>query len=329
MCLYLLTAKGGVVNEPDQAFIGAALQFMRACTAEQVLLDPGHVSTLCKQLVAHVEKAGNLQLALAAVRPLESLLGKMSEPGKPPHMTVVHRHFAQVCILSKCYKAATPVLSEQIIDLPADRTGLEPYDIVVFAYYGAMIHIGLKRYGEALTYLKMAFTASQGGPTSCLVESYKKYMLVSLIVHGKLADLPKWSSRMQQQMTPYVKEYTELKEAFDSTDGAKLSAKIEEHAAVFAKDNNLGLVKQCAPAAKRRSVKRLTQTYLTLSLADIAAKTGLEGESVESTILEMIEKGEIFASINQRDGMVSFLDNPEQVTYPLALSLPLLADPPS
>ena len=72
--------------------------------------------------------------------------------------------------------------------------------------------------------------------------------------------------------------------------------------------------RSAAAAAKRRSVKRLTQTYLTLSLADIAAKTGLEGESVESTILEMIEKGEIFASINQRDGMVSFLDNPEQVT---------------
>ena len=76
------------------------------------------------------------------------------------------------------------------------------------------------------------------------------------------------------------------------------------------------------PAAKRLAIKRLTQTYLTLSLADIASKTGVAAEKAEATILDMIEKGEVYASINQRDGMVSFLDSPER--YDSAESVNLL-----
>ena len=132
-------------------------------------------------------------------------------------------------------------------------------------------------------------------------------------------------------LLPHVTAYTELKEAFEKSadakgataeDASKFTAKIEEHAAVFTKDSNLGLVKQTVPAAKRLSVKRLTQTYLTLSLADIASKTGLAADKAEATILDMIEKGEVYASINQRDGMVSFLDSPER--YDSAESVNLL-----
>jgi COP9 signalosome complex subunit 3 len=319
--VFLLAAKAAVTKAPDETFIAMACRFFSVCDAEQVSLEPKSVSAVCKALVAHLETAKSQQHALLAVRPLKAMLGKMSTAGKPPHMTVVHRPFAQVCILAKCYKEATAMLDAQIIDLPANRAGLEPYDIVVYAYYGAMIHIGMKRYMDALTYLRMAFTASVGGPTSCLVEAYKKYILASLIAHGSVLDLPKWSGRMQQQLLPHVTAYTELKDAFvksvdakgsTAEDASQFAAKIKEHEAVFTKDGNLGLVKQTVPAAKRRSIKRLTQTYLTLSLADIAAKTGVQPDKAEATILDMIDKGEVYASINQRDGMVSFLDSPER-----------------
>lgn len=319
--VFLLAAKGSVAKAPDETFIGMTCRFLTVCDAEQVSLEPKSVSAVCKQLVAHLEKAQSSKHSLLAVRPLKAMLAKMSATGKPPHMTVVHRPFAQICLLAKCYKEATAMLDAQIIDLPANRAGLEPYDIVVYAYYGAMIYIGMKRYLDALTYLRMAFTASTGGPTSCLVEAYKKYLLVSLIAHGSVSDLPKWSSRLQQQLLPHVTAYTELKDAFvkssdskgsTAEDASLLPTKIAEHGDVFTKDNNLGLVKQTVPAAKRHSIKRLTQTYLTLSLADIATKTGVQPDKAEATILDMIDKGEVYASINQRDGMVSFLDCPER-----------------
>lgn len=78
-------------------------------------------------------------------------------------------------------------------------------------------------------------------------------------------------------------------------------------------DNNLGLAKQVISSLYKRNIQRLTQTYLTLSLQDIADTVQLNGpKEAELHILQMIQDGEIFAFINQKDGMVSFLEDPEQ-----------------
>lgn len=61
----------------------------------------------------------------------------------------------------------------------------------------------------------------------------------------------------------------------------------------------------------------MTKTFLTLSLADVASRVQLSGPSeAEEYILNMIKSGEIFASINQKDGMVVFKDDPEKYDSP-------------
>ena len=205
------------------------------------------------------------------------------------------------------------MLNQQIIDVPANRAGLDPYDIVVYTYYGAMVYIGMKQYAKAIAYLRLAFSTSASGVTACLIVAYKKYVLVSLIENGSVDSLPKWTGRIQQTLIQHAVAYKEIKEAFETYKADALHTCIEKHAETFAKDTNMGLVKQLKQALSRRCVKRLTQTYLTLSLEDIANKTGLpSAEVAERTLLEMIENDTIFASINQRDGMVSFLEDGEQ-----------------
>ena len=55
-------------------------------------------------------------------------------------------------------------------------------------------------------------------------------------------------------------------------------------------------MKQLKEALNRRCVKRLTQTYLTLSLEDIASKTGVASAAVaEQTLLEMVRAMLTFA----------------------------------
>lgn len=108
---------------------------------------------------------------------------------------------------------------------------------------------------------------------------------------------------------------------------------------LFWQDNNLGLVKQVLSSMYKRNIQRLTQTYLTLSLEDIARSVQLETpRDAEMHVLRMvgvlctaclhyyntekwhiftflmgqIEDGEIHATINQKDGMVSFHEDPEQ-----------------
>ena len=48
-------------------------------------------------------------------------------------------------------------------------------------------------------------------------------------------------------------------------------------AAARTQDNNWGLIKLCLDAKAKRSIQRLTQTFLTLSLADMAHQGGVAG----------------------------------------------------
>lgn len=69
----------------------------------------------------------------------------------------------------------------------------------------------------------------------------------------------------------------------------------------------------CIQSLYCRNIQRLTQTYITLSLQDIATSVKLPStKEVEKYLLKMIESGEIHATINQKDGMVSFSDDPEK-----------------
>ena len=69
-------------------------------------------------------------------------------------------------------------------------------------------------------------------------------------------------------------------------------------------------VKQCLASLVKRSIQRLTETFITLSLKDLSERVGLEGgpQEAEHYLLQMIEAGEIHASIDQTQGMISFQD---------------------
>lgn len=67
----------------------------------------------------------------------------------------------------------------------------------------------------------------------------------------------------------------------------------------------------------KKNIQRLTKTFITLSLVDVANKVHLSGPNeAEKYILDMIKSGEIFATINQKDGMVVFRDDPEKYNSP-------------
>jgi COP9 signalosome complex subunit 3 len=54
-------------------------------------------------------------------------------------------------------------------------------------------------------------------------------------------------------------------------------------------DNNFGLVKQCIQDLYRRNIKRHTQTFLTLSLSQIAESVKLASpKDAEKAILRMV-----------------------------------------
>ncbi|OAY67946.1 COP9 signalosome complex subunit 3 [Ananas comosus] len=98
--------------------------------------------------------------------------------------------------------------------------------------------------------------------------------------------------------------YIDLSACYASGKYSDLEAFIQSNVEKFQSDNNLGLVKQVLSSLYKRNIQRLTQTYLTLSLQDIANAVQLKTpKEAEMHVLRMIQDGEIFATINQKDGM--------------------------
>nr|KJB76443.1 hypothetical protein B456_012G088900 [Gossypium raimondii] len=236
---------------------------------------------------------------LTAVRKLQS---------STEHLTTLHPEFLLLCLLAKCYKTGLSILEEDIFEVD------QPRDLYLYCYYGGMICIGQKCFRKALELLHNVVTAPMSTINAIAVEAYKKYILVSLIHHGQLStSLPKYASGVaQRNLKSLCLSYIELANSYNNGKIADLETYVQANMEKFGSDNNLGLVKQVVSSIYKRNIQRLTQTYLTLSLQDIANTVQLNSpKEAEMHVLQMIQDGEIYATINQKDGMVRFLEDPE------------------
>jgi len=187
-------------------------------------------------------------------------------------------------------------------------------DYLTYFYYAGMVYIGVKNFPKAMESFQLALTVPSMMLSAVQVEAFKKYILCSLIVHGELLRLPEklTSHVVARNVDRTCPAYVELARAYRR--GVEECGKVlETHLEQFRKDRNYGLVRQAIQALVRNNILRLTKTYVTLSLTDLAHSANLGSPAeAERLLLGMIEDGQIFATINQKDGMVSFLEDPEE-----------------
>uniref|UniRef100_G1PBY2 COP9 signalosome complex subunit 3 n=1 Tax=Myotis lucifugus TaxID=59463 RepID=G1PBY2_MYOLU len=213
------------------------------------------------------------------------------------------------------------ILKQAIDKMQMNTNQLTSVHFLCYYYYGGMIYTGLKNFERALYFYEQAITTPAMAVSHIMLESYKKYILVSLILLGKVQQLPKYTSQIVGRfIKPLSNAYHELAQVYSTNNPSELRNLVNKHSETFTRDNNMGLVKQCLSSLYKKNIQRLTKTFLTLSLQDMASRVQLSGpQEAEKYVLHMIEDGEIFASINQKDGMVSFHDNPEKYNNPAML----------
>lgn len=195
--------------------------------------------------------------------------------------------------------------------------------LLLYYYYGGMIYSAVKNYERAMYFFEAAVSTPALAMSYIMLESYKKYILVSLICEGKLICIPKYSSQVLTRfIKPLSTPYLALAKAYEDLSSDDLTSVVSTHHEKFAQDNNMGLVNLVLASIYKQKIHRLTQTFLTLSLADIAQKVRLSGpDEAERYILMMVKGGEIFATINKKDGMVVFKDDPEKFNTPATMQL--------
>lgn len=309
--LYILEAQSSGSMSKDQAesFLATITHFVNVCSKDQIRLAPEKFTILCRRIK---DTALQLHSSMRVVLPLQTAIIKLQP--SPQYLTALHADFFLVCLLAKCYKSALTILDEQIFDIDPKKCLLSSRDFLLYCYYGGMLYIGLKQFGRALECFHHAITAPANVLSAIVVESYKKYVLVALIHIGQVPAFPKYTPSVSQRyLKTCTQDYLELANCFSSRNIGDLQHCVGSHEDSFRKDSNLGLVKQVVSSLYKRNIQRLTQTYVTLSLEDIASTVQLaSSKEAELYILRMIQEGEIFATINQKDGMVCFHEDPEQ-----------------
>ncbi|KAK9266741.1 hypothetical protein L1049_025363 [Liquidambar formosana] len=202
-------------------------------------------------------------------------------------------------------KQAEERLHSQSTQLSSFHDQLDPSKHSLgYLYILGMICIGQKRFRKALELLHNVVTAPMSIINTIAVEAYKTYWSHSFTMdmYDYLlyfwwqfsTSLPKYTSSVaQRNLKNYCQAYIELANSYSTGKISELEA--------------------CVLANRERFEIRLTQTYLALSLQDIANTVQLNSpKEAEMHVLQMIQDGEIFATINQKDGMVRFLEDPEQ-----------------
>jgi len=170
-----------------------------------------------------------------------------------------------------------------------------------------MVAIGLKSFRRALDLLKLCLTVPAVVPSAIMIDAYKKYILVSLLLNGSVESFPRYTSSIVGKLKGTLSQYFEFVTAYSTNSTEDLHKCAQVNAEVFQKDKNFGLVKQCIQSQDSKNIQRLTQTYITLSLSDISQSARIASPKVaELSILKMIDEGQIKATINEKDGMVSF-----------------------
>ncbi|ERN10194.1 hypothetical protein AMTR_s00171p00017320 [Amborella trichopoda] len=294
---------GSVPKEQANWFLQTVATFITSCSVEQIRLAPDKFISLCKRFKDQVLQ---LQAPMQGIAPMRTAIRKLQSSAE--HLTSLHSDFLLLCIVAKCYKAGLSIMEDDIFEVD------QPKDFFLYCYYGGILNIGQKRFRKALEYLHHAITAPMTVLNTVAVEAYKKYILVSLIHTGQVLPFPKYTSSVaQRSLKTYAQAYIDLANSYATGKISEVEKCLETHVDKFKLDVNLGLVKQVVLSLYKRNIQRLTQTYLTLSLQDIASTVQLEtSKQAELHVLQMIHGGEIFASINQKDGMVSFHEDPEQ-----------------
>jgi len=308
--IFILAVKVHMLEKMEpMKFVHQVQSVISLGDSQQIRAIPEKFCQICRQFAELCFASAE---SIRAILPLRTALKKLK--GTSQHLTPLHVDFLQACLLAKTYSIALPILREEPCELSHEYSSITSRDLLLYFYYGSMVYTGLKEFKRAYLSARMAVSIPSISLSAIMIEAYKKYLLLSFLVYGKVISLPKYcSSALQRFHSPPIPFYQEFLNACQSHNIEEAHKIAHQYAEVFQKEKNFGLVKQCIQMSYCLNIQRFTQTYLTLSLQDISASVGLSSlKETENYVLRMIENRQIFATINQKDGMVSFQESPEK-----------------
>lgn len=206
-------------------------------------------------------------------------------------LTSIHSDVCLLSLTSKCLKPVLQrILCHDINDISKENGHFDVKYFLLYYYYGGMIYAAVKDFDRALIFFEAALTTQSMAVSHIMIESYKKYVLISLIVYGKIMPLPKYTPQVVSRfIRGFCDPYINIAQSYSSNNPEEVKAVITKHQTVFQSDKNEGLVKQVLNSLHKKNIQRLTKTFLTLSLTDVSSRVFLENErEAEDRVVRMV-----------------------------------------
>ncbi|KAF2000546.1 hypothetical protein P154DRAFT_522452 [Amniculicola lignicola CBS 123094] len=306
-----------------------------------------------RRLLDEVDKIARLTgMAALAISPIRSALLRL-DPASGT-FTLTHLHFIRLCMETRSYVAALPILDNYIHTIPgqlpqivlteleysvpgADHTNSGEYihhksghsdkvnilDVQEYYLLGAMAYIGLRQFKKAKEFLEhVLISPTSNVANGYMLEAYKKWVLCSCLALGGVKSIPRTvNGPALKQMRAVSKAYDALGQAFVQLGNLpKLRAQINAGKDLWLEDGNTGLVNELRDQQYRFYVSRLSRTFSAIPVSNIASNLGGSAEELTAYLEKEIKDGHQNAVLEQTDqGVVlRFFLNPTE--GPLAKS---------
>ncbi|XP_075248652.1 COP9 signalosome complex subunit 3-like [Convolutriloba macropyga] len=273
-------------------------------------------SRMCKAFANLLIARDRAQLGIQPLRNVIKLLRREGE------LINIMTTFLLLCLRSNNFKPATEILDVDIVEIRHEGNKIEVADILLYFYYGGLCYLAIKHFTRANLFFEITVSTPATQISKIMVEAYKKYLLTSFILYGKVKSSPVKSSPSANIFLKSVRGSTQAySDVVECKTVSELKDSLSRNENLYKDDGNYGLVKQCIVSMYKRNIQKLTKTFLTLSLTDITNTVNLDRVSqTEKYVTEMVNEGQIQARINHEQGMVYFLDQRESANGEQALS---------
>lgn len=185
---------------------------------------------------------------------------------------------------------------------------LKYQSVLEYFLYTGTINIGLRKWQEALDALEVVVTypVKENAVSLIMVEAYKKWTLVNVLVNGKAASLPTTTNNSAAKLYhTLAKPYEVVASLFETAIAPRLNAEITAGQAIWRDDGNTGLMLCILSAYQEFQIRHLARIYRTVSISDVTQMTfsAESGErlpndqATESLIVDMISRKVLHASI--------------------------------
>jgi COP9 signalosome complex subunit 3 len=193
-------------------------------------------------------------------------------------------------------------------------------DILEYFILGGTIYIATRQWERALDILESAIThpVKDVAASKIMVEAYKKWVLVNILLHGKSCAIPSTVATQTAKLFHTIaKPYDVVANLFETASASRLYAEVQCAQDIWKEDRNTGLIMLVLMSYQKFQIRNLADVYRTISISEVTRTTVSaetdkpmpSDQATETLIAHMIDSGELHATITHP------VDSPAVLTF--------------